>query len=113
PWDEPSLAQDLEAVTDAEDEAAVGGKPRDRLHHGREPGDRTAAKVVAVREAAREDDGTDVGKFGLRVPDAHGLGAERLERQLCVPVVLRSGEDHDRDSWRVAGAHRASPSAIS
>ena len=49
--------QDLEAVADAQDEAALGGEAADGAHDGGELGDGAAAEVVAVGEAAGEDDG--------------------------------------------------------
>ena len=53
------LAQHLEAVADAEHRTALGGEPRDRVHHRREAGDRAGAQVVAVGEAAGHDHGVD------------------------------------------------------
>ena len=50
------LAQDLEAVADAEHRAAVAGELDDRLHDRREARDRAGAQVVAVGEAAGDDD---------------------------------------------------------
>ena len=51
--------QNLEAVADAEHEAAVGGELLHRAHDGREAGDGAAAQVIAVGEAAGEDDGVE------------------------------------------------------
>src|SRR5581483_10746520 len=50
--EQPGLAEDLEAVADAEDRAAGVGERGDRGHDAREARDRAAAQVVAVREAA-------------------------------------------------------------
>ncbi len=49
------LAQDLEAVADAEHRPALVGERAHRAHRRREARDRAAAQVVAVREAARQD----------------------------------------------------------
>jgi hypothetical protein len=46
------LGEDLEAVADAEDQAAAGGKPLDRLHDRRKAGDGAGAQVIAVGKAA-------------------------------------------------------------
>ena len=63
------LAQDLEAVADAEHRAAVGGELGDRLHHRREAGDRAGAQVVAVGEAAGHDDRVDAREVAVAVPE--------------------------------------------
>ena len=93
---EPGLAEHLEAVADAEDEAAVVCERPHRSHDGGEPRDRAAAEVVAVREAAGEHDGLHtVGKSLVGMPDERRLGAELLERTGRVAVVVRAGEDDD------------------
>src|SRR4029079_4622533 len=53
---EARLAEDLEAVANAEHGTTLAGERADRSHHRREAGDRTAAEVIAVREASGEDD---------------------------------------------------------
>ena len=53
------LEQNLEAVADAEHRAAAVGEGLHRCHDRREARDGAGAQVVAVREAARQDD--DVG----------------------------------------------------
>ena len=65
---QPRLEQDLEAVADAEHRAAGVGERRDRGHDRREPRDRAGAQVVAVGEAARQDD--DVGALRGACPCA-------------------------------------------
>ena len=45
-------------------------KRRDRLHRRREAGDRPGAQVVAVGEAAGDDDRVEAREVGLLVPDA-------------------------------------------
>ena len=67
--EQPGLAEDLEAVADAEHESALLREVRDRLHRRREPCDCAAAQVVAVREAAGQDDGVEVGQLVVGVPD--------------------------------------------
>ncbi len=65
--------QNLEAVADAEDEPAIGREFFDGLHDGGEARDGAAAKVVAVGEAAGEDNGVDIVEGGGIVPDEFGL----------------------------------------
>jgi hypothetical protein len=50
--EEAGLAEDLEAVADAEDRAALGRVVADGVHDRREAGEGAAAEVVAVGEAA-------------------------------------------------------------
>ena len=50
------LAEDLEAVADPQHQAALVGEGDDRLHRRREAGDRPGPQVVAVGEAAGDDD---------------------------------------------------------
>ena len=75
----PGFAQDLEAVADAEHEAAARRMGADRIHHGRAAGNGAAAQIIAVGEAAGQDH--EVGafrQFGLGMPDLLDLGAGRL-----------------------------------
>jgi len=95
--EEPGLAEDLEAVADPEHRAALVREACDRSHRGSEARDRAAAQVVAVREAAREEDATDARELVLRVPHRDRLGAERAQRPERVAVVVRPGEDDDGD----------------
>ena len=112
PGQEPRFAEDLEAVADAEHEPALSGEVGDRLHRRREARDRAGPEVVAVGEPAGEDDRTDLRQLAVRVPDEHGLGAEALERERGIPIVVRPGEDEDRDA-RARLAHEPSESSIS
>ena len=105
PGKQPGLAEDLEAVADPEHRPAVGGERGDGSHHRREARDRSAAQVVAVREAAGEDDSLDFGKLRVGVPDEDGLGAEALERERRVAVVVRAGEDDDGDARTACSRH--------
>jgi hypothetical protein len=50
------LAQDLEAVADAENRQSRPGRGDQLAHDRGEPGDRAAAQVVAVGETSGEDD---------------------------------------------------------
>ena len=98
------LAQDLEAVADAEHEAAARRMRAHRVHDRRPPGDRAAAQVVAIGEAARQHD--EIGPGGQRrvgVPDRRDRGARLAERPRGIAVAVRAGEDDD------GGLHRRAP----
>ena len=87
------LAQDLEAVADAEHEAAVGGEAHDAVHDRREARHRAAAQVVAVGEAAGQDDAVDAVQRPVFVPERHrDLAEHLLERVKGVVVIERAGE---------------------
>ena len=97
-WQQARFGEHLEAVADPEHESALGREGNDGFQHRREPCDRAAAEVVAEREPARKDDRSSVGRKRLRrVPDPRRVGAEPLERELCVAVVVRAREDDHRD----------------
>ncbi len=76
--EQAGFGEDLEAVADAEDEAAGGGEFFDRLHDGGEFGDGAGAEVVAVGEAAGDEDGVAVFEVGGGVPEERGGLAEDL-----------------------------------
>jgi len=63
------FGEDLKAVADADDEAAVVGELFHSLHHGAEPSDRAATQVIAVAETAGHDDAVGVAERGVLVPD--------------------------------------------
>src|SRR5579862_8442428 len=50
------LAEDLEAVANAEHEPAICRKSLHLLHDGAEPGDGAGAQIISIAEAARNDD---------------------------------------------------------
>ncbi len=71
--EETGFAEHLEAVADAEDESAIVGEPGDGVHDGGEAGDGAGAEVVAIGEAAGEDDAVNVGEGCLLVPEVAGV----------------------------------------
>ena len=71
------FGEDLEAVADAEDEAAVVGELFHRLHHRAEPRDGAAAQIIAVAETAGHDDAVGVAEGIFLVPDVAGGMAEQ------------------------------------
>ena len=100
------LAQDLEAVADAEDEAAALGVALDRAHDRRTRRDRPAAQIVAIGEAAGQDDEVDaVGQIRLGVPDdGGGVAGEVAERAGGVAFAIGAGEEDDGGFHRRAQA---------
>ena len=112
--EEAGFAQDLEAVADAaEHRSALCGEAADGLHRRREARDRSAAEVVTVREATRQDDPADIAReVGVSVPEEHRLSTERVERPGRVTVVVRPRKDDDGDSWSGLG-HASASTAIS
>ena len=97
-WQEPRLAENLEAVADPEHRPTRIRKTAHGAHRRRHAGDRPAAEVVAVREAAGKDDGTGLaGELGLVVPHEHGVAAHSGERPGRIVVVVRPGKLNDRD----------------
>ena len=75
------LAEHLEAVADPQHEPAVAGELDHRLHRGREAGDRAGAQVVAVGEAAGDDD--RVGAAQVAVARARSARRRRRGRAAC------------------------------
>ncbi|GAA1647268.1 hypothetical protein GCM10009790_30540 [Georgenia ruanii] len=105
------LAQDLEAVADAEHgQPALSGR-HDLAHHRREPGDRAAAQVVAVGEATGQDDGVDAAQVRVGVPQGDRLGAGEADGPLGVAVVQGAGEGDDADPGAAGGGHQRCSSA--
>src|SRR5204863_1995004 len=78
------LAEDLEAVADAEDRQAVAGRLDDRVHHGGEPGDRAAAQIVPVGEPAGQDHRVDTVQVRLGVPEPDRTRPHHAYRPLGV-----------------------------
>src|SRR6185312_8931846 len=64
-------------------------------------GDRTAAQVVAVAEAAGKHDRIDAVQAVVAVPQGHGLCPGEVDGTLGVTVVerARKGDDADAHQW--------------
>ena len=93
---EAALAEDLEAVADAEDGASGGGEIFHRLHDWRKLCDRAAAQVVAVGKTAGNDDGVEAGERGVFVPDeVGGAAGEGVQGKNAILVAVRAGETED------------------
>ncbi len=78
----------------------------DRAHHRAEPGDDPGPEVVAVGEAAGQDDRRDALERRLLVPQDDGLGAGQVEGVDGVPVAVAAREDDDPDADRHRLLHR-------
>ena len=65
---------------------------------GREAGDRAAAQVVAVGEAAGQDHRVDAVQVGVGVPERDRLGAGDADRAQRVAVVEAAREGDDADA---------------
>src|SRR5216683_2484618 len=90
------LAQDLKAVANPDYESALGGESRYALHDWREARDRAASKVVAVAEAAGEDDALRAAEAFVLMPKERSVLAEHVpQRMKRVVVVERAGKAYD------------------
>jgi hypothetical protein len=93
-----ALAEDLEAVADAEDETAGLGEALDLLHHGSEFGDGAGAKIVTIGKAARHDDGVTVLKLVRLMPQkCDRLFGKGFDDVVGVVIAVRSGEDKNAE----------------
>src|SRR5690348_15164280 len=98
-WQQPRLAQNLEAVAYAEHGAAAESELAHRLHHRREASDRARAQVVAVGEAARDDDGVGPTEVAVGMPEQLAL-AEALAGEQRVDLITGAGEADDPELHR-------------
>ena len=101
---EPRLAQDLEAVANAEHRAAGARVLGYGAHHPREPGDRAGAQIVSVAEAAGEDYHVGLPQIAVAMPYGIGVGARRVRCRERFRVAVGAGKDDHRDAF-----HRATP----
>ena len=81
------LAQDLEAVADAEHRQPAPGRVDDRVHHRREATDRAAPQVVAVGESTGQDHGVHGLQVGVRVPERNRLATGDPDRPGGIAIV--------------------------
>lgn len=99
---EVRLAQDLEAVADAQDGQASSGLAHDFTHDGGGRGDRAAAQVVAVGEAAWDHDRVHAVQVGVLVPQGHGLRTRDFHRAGGIAVIEGAREGDDSDAGHCA-----------
>lgn len=112
------LSENLKAVANAEDEAAVVGELFHGLHHGAESRDGAAAQVITVAETAGHDDAVGVAERGVLVPDEVRGMAEVLQRVDGVLVAvaggkLENGKVHFNICHRDIEAQRANLNSVS
>ena len=100
------LAQDLEAVADAEHRQPRLRGGRELGHHRGEPGDGAAAQVVAVGEAAGQDHGVRAAQVTLVVPERDGLAAGPADRAGRLGLIQRAREGDDADARGHRAPHR-------
>ena len=100
-WQQPGLAQYLEAVADSDHQTAARRELLDRFHHRREPRNRPRAQIVAVREPSRQDDAVVGREIGILVPYiVDGLAEDLVDDVVAVGVAPRSREDDHAESHR-------------
>src|SRR4029079_16183395 len=97
-WQQASLTQDLEAVTDAEHQSAVRGIGTHRAHDWTTRGDCPATQVVAIGKSPRDYDQVGSGgEFCVGVPH-HGrlASSDQARRARHVTLAVDAGKDKDR-----------------
>src|SRR5438105_6767175 len=100
--EQAGLSEDLETVADAQHRPACLCELADGTHQRAEPGDGARAQIVAVGEAAREDDGVDVAQGVVAVPQQLGLTAGGTDGFDHVVLAVRARKDDDADVHYVA-----------
>ena len=96
--EQTGFAKDLKAVADAENQAAGGSELLDRLHNGSEVSDGAGAEVVAVGEAAGNNDGIAVFEvFGLMPQEGGRLTGNFGDSVVSVVIAIGSGKDEDAE----------------
>src|SRR5579859_4981048 len=95
---QPTLAKDLESVTDADDQTAAVGEFLHILHDGRKLGDGAGAQVVAVGESTGNDDGVTTLEVGGLMPQHRSFFAGRMrDREFTIVVAIRTGKSDDAE----------------
>ena len=93
---ETGLEQHLKAVADAEHRASAPGKRLHLAHDRREPRHGAAAKVIPVRESARQDHDVGALQIGVLVPHVIGVLAEDVSGGVVsVVVAIAAGKNDD------------------
>ncbi len=96
------LAENLETVANAEDQAPAAREFFHRAHHRRKPRNRARAQVIAVgKSAGQQDRVKPVHFFGLMPQEFNRLVENFAERVLGVVVAIRARK-HDHTEF-----HRA------
>jgi hypothetical protein len=100
---QPRLAQNLEAVADADDDSAIGRKAFHRAHDWREARNSATAQVVAVGKSPRQHDGIKTRQRGLLMPDIVSVcTGDPVEGMNAILIAVRPGKLKDRKFHRYA-----------
>ena len=104
------FGQDLEAVANTQ-HGQLGirvCRVDDLGHQGSKSGDGACAQVVAIGEAAGDDDGVNIGQGGIGMPKFDGGGAGEAHGADCVSVIEGAGKGHYADAGtRQTGINRS------
>ena len=88
--------QNLEAVADAQHQAAVRRELPHRRHDGRKLRDRAAAQIVAIGESAGQDHRIDIAQGWRIVPDEFRRLAQILvHRKPRIVIAITAGKDNN------------------
>ena len=75
-----------------------------RRHHRRKLGDGAAAQIIAVGEAAGQNDGIDIAECVRIVPDEFGLLAEIVRDGVpSIVIAIAAGKDDDAEFHEFCG----------
>jgi hypothetical protein len=92
----------LEAVADAQHQAAGARETLDGAHHRRKSRDGAGAQIIAVGKSARKNDGVKAGEILRLVPDEiDGLCRTSPKRVKGVVIAIRSGKYDNTKFHRV------------
>ena len=107
PGKQSRLAQNLEAIADAEHQPAAPGMGPHRIHDRRPRSDGAAAQIVAIGKAAGNDHEIGAGRQrGVGVPHHGRFGARhKPERARHVALAIDAGEDDDGGFHGSRSAH--------
>ena len=97
------FAKDLEAVARAEHEPTAREELGQRLHHRRAAGHGARAQVVAVREAAGQDDAVEVVEIPIPVPHVLDRLPDDFRDDVVEVAVAPRARKHDDAESHVGG----------
>ena len=97
------FGENLKAIAEAHDESAGVGEFLNGTDDGGELRDGTAAEVIAVAEAAGEDNGVNIrGNVGFLMPKQRGLRTNILRHGVvCIVIAITSREDDNAKFNRI------------
>ena len=97
------FAEDLEAIADAQDQAAGTGKSIEGPHDRRKTGDGAGAEIIAIRKAAGQDDRIEAGEiFGLVPDEFDRLPQDAADGVESVVIAIGTGKDDNTNFHRLA-----------